>query len=806
VAKRNLLLVDADPRSLRVLEVSLRKAGYSVTTAGSVGAALELIELAEPDMIISDTRLPGQDGFALVAELRARKSFEHIPLIFLSSDPSVEAKVRGLELGVEDYLTKPVYIREILARVSLTMERRDREGLGRTTKTRFAGSLQDMGLVDLLQTIEVSRKSGVLKLSSGQRRGSIYFREGRVLDAEIGKLQGEPAIYRFLLWSEGSFELEFGEVEREDKLDISTQALLMEGVRRLDEWGRLQEQLPALDTVLDVNDTELVARIGDIPDELNAILRTFDGLRDLSDVLELAEGDDLVVLTGVSRLFFDGFLTVRHRSELSTDAQVGRHSDPFLGYVPVESSVPAASLPSLRSPVPGAALPLSDYPDESARLSMLTPRASVADPAAASTGRTPVAVVQLKRVSAINELTPMRPSGVTREIGPEQANGDDDRDARASSRPTQALEGEDDMKQRGKRKSERADDRGRGTVIPLHQGRHEPARDDPGASREQPAGAGASAELKSAASTPAAEPSELASSGEQISERPTIELHHDDDHPDVRDFFAAASKSIPPSADHWGDLDVEPDPVHHYAHRRGMLWTLAIAGAGLFLIGAFLLYNKVIMPTPEELGRHGSVALPTPDMLRTPPPEDRATQPVAPEQPAPTQETAEPVDSTPVAPSAEPTVPSAEAPEGPPPQAISATPSPGLTPAPGVLAPSAPAASPPAGDSYAAALSDARKLGFRRSAEQRYLAAIALDPNGVEALSGLAMLYLNQGKNEPARVRAQQAVALDPKSAEGWIVLGAAQSALGRTKEARDAYARCAAIPGRYAAECRRLL
>src|SRR3954467_3052765 len=98
VAKRNLLIVDADPRSLRVLEVSLRKAGYSVTTSGDVDSALELIELAEPDMIIADTRLPGKDGFALVGELRARPEAQHIPLMFLSSDPSVESKVRGLEL------------------------------------------------------------------------------------------------------------------------------------------------------------------------------------------------------------------------------------------------------------------------------------------------------------------------------------------------------------------------------------------------------------------------------------------------------------------------------------------------------------------------------------------------------------------------------------------------------------------------------------------------------------------------------------------------------------------------------------
>jgi len=66
VAKQNLLLVDADVRSLRVLEVSLRKAGYSVATSSDARGALELMELSKPDLILSDTRLPHVDGFVTV--------------------------------------------------------------------------------------------------------------------------------------------------------------------------------------------------------------------------------------------------------------------------------------------------------------------------------------------------------------------------------------------------------------------------------------------------------------------------------------------------------------------------------------------------------------------------------------------------------------------------------------------------------------------------------------------------------------------------------------------------------------------
>ena len=335
MAKQNLLLVDADPRSLRVLEVSLRKAGYSVTACENAESALEMVSLSEPDLILSDTRLPEMDGFSFVEKLRATESVDDIPLMFLSSDGSVESKVRGLELGVEDYLTKPIYIKEIITRVNLVLQRHERRGLERRslTKTRFAGSLSEMGLVDLLQTIDISRKSGVLSLDEGVRSGTIYFDEGRLVHAELDSkaapdrpadgaasprthlLKGERAIYRFLVWSEGDFDLEFRTVEPpEVTIQTSTQGLLMEGMRRLDEWGRMLEQLPPLDSIFEVESGELLERLAEIPDEINDLLRLFDGHRSLMDVVDVSADDDLQTLASISKLYFEGLIVDSGRS------------------------------------------------------------------------------------------------------------------------------------------------------------------------------------------------------------------------------------------------------------------------------------------------------------------------------------------------------------------------------------------------------------------------------------------------------------------------------------------------------------
>jgi DNA-binding response OmpR family regulator len=313
LAKKKVLLVDADQRSLRVLEVSLRKAGYNVTCANDGAAALEMLEHQAPDLIIADTKLPNMDGYTFVRRLKERSESASIPVIFLATQRSVEDKIRGLELGVEDYLTKPIFVRELLARVNVVLARRTQETLSdqrvsSTLTTRFAGSIQDMTVIDLLQTFEISRKSGTITFKSGTRLGYVWFKDGRMVDAEVGTLRGEEAVYRMLVWSEADFEVDFGAVDREEVVEQATSVLVMEGMRRADEWGRLIEQLPPLTSTFEVDHQKLVDRLSEIPDELNGILRLLDGRHTLMEVVDDSPFEDLSTLTTLSKLYFEGLL------------------------------------------------------------------------------------------------------------------------------------------------------------------------------------------------------------------------------------------------------------------------------------------------------------------------------------------------------------------------------------------------------------------------------------------------------------------------------------------------------------------
>lgn len=308
VAKQHLLLVDGDAKSLRVMEVSLKKAGFQVTTAIHGKDALEKVQISLPDLVLAETRMPEMDGFELCKVLKSDDRFRHIPYVFLTSQKAVESKVKGLETGAEDYLTKPIYIKEVVTRVRMILTKVEKERFEKKEqRAGFSGNLSDMGVVDLVQTFEIGRKTGTIQIL-GERQGTVFFKEGRVIDAELGRLRGENAFYRMLNTFEGQFEVSFAPVERGERIEVSTQGLLMEGMRRLDEWGRMLEQLPPLETVFELDYSSLADRLAEIPDEVNGLLRLFDGRRTLQRVVEDSDFEDLAALGIISKLYFEGLI------------------------------------------------------------------------------------------------------------------------------------------------------------------------------------------------------------------------------------------------------------------------------------------------------------------------------------------------------------------------------------------------------------------------------------------------------------------------------------------------------------------
>ena len=276
---KTVLLVESDSASRCVIEVHLRKDGYTVVSVADGAEALEKFEATAPDVVVAGTQLPTIDGFELVRRLRQNASNAELPVILLASDAELGERKRALDLGVEEYLTKPVYLRELTARVQFLLARRARQSMEETAlalpgHSRPTGSTRDLALVDIIRSFEAAGKSGIVRLRNGMHEAHVYFRDGRVVDADLGPLRAEAAIYRALLWDEASFEVEFTPVSKEDTLGCSTQALVMTGMRRVDEWVRLCTQVKPLAALLDIHPPQLLDRLNtmaEIPDGLKAM-------------------------------------------------------------------------------------------------------------------------------------------------------------------------------------------------------------------------------------------------------------------------------------------------------------------------------------------------------------------------------------------------------------------------------------------------------------------------------------------------------------------------------------------------------
>src|SRR5579883_1608843 len=139
-AKVRILVADDEPDLLTVIRDTLEHEGFIIETASDGRVALEKIKSDPPDIAILDWRMPFMDGFQVCRELRADPVFEHLPVILLSATATRDTKVEGLSIGADDFLTKPVDLLELMARVRMILKR-SRQGLDANPLTRLPGNV-----------------------------------------------------------------------------------------------------------------------------------------------------------------------------------------------------------------------------------------------------------------------------------------------------------------------------------------------------------------------------------------------------------------------------------------------------------------------------------------------------------------------------------------------------------------------------------------------------------------------------------------------------------------------------------------
>ena len=113
-----ILVVDDEPRNVRILQIQLEARGYTVLTAGDGADALEIIADKPPDLILLDINMPKVDGFQVVKRVRADKKTEFIPIIMITAlRDTHENRIKAVEAGADDFIEKPFNSFEVMARI-----------------------------------------------------------------------------------------------------------------------------------------------------------------------------------------------------------------------------------------------------------------------------------------------------------------------------------------------------------------------------------------------------------------------------------------------------------------------------------------------------------------------------------------------------------------------------------------------------------------------------------------------------------------------------------------------------------------
>ena len=173
-----ILVVDDEPRFLRLVEANLLTEGYEVLQAANGKQAVDMAADEKPDLILLDVMMPELDGFQACERIR---EFSSVPIIMLTAKGDEEHRVRGLELGADDYIVKPFSANELMARVRAVLRRSQRTG------PEFGDTLFERGNLRInFASAEVSNDGDPVQLSATEYRLLLQFalNVGKTLTSE----------------------------------------------------------------------------------------------------------------------------------------------------------------------------------------------------------------------------------------------------------------------------------------------------------------------------------------------------------------------------------------------------------------------------------------------------------------------------------------------------------------------------------------------------------------------------------------------------------------------------------------------
>lgn len=238
-------VVHPEPAVAEALRGGLLAADYDVVNMSSVHEVENITSdrhFMIPDAILTPLGDVISGDSMLIALFQSNPLMEQIPLVVVASSEGEERR-RALRMGLLSVVYPPYDGEEVALTTKLAIEKH------RSDQMLF-GSLSQLSVPDLLQTAEAGRRSGTITFRHDGCKGTVWMRDGYVVDAEIeGSCRGEEAVYAIAIWDTGTFEANFGDIEAAEAFRLPPSSLLLEAMRRFDEESAVNIRIPEVEPV-----------------------------------------------------------------------------------------------------------------------------------------------------------------------------------------------------------------------------------------------------------------------------------------------------------------------------------------------------------------------------------------------------------------------------------------------------------------------------------------------------------------------------------------------------------------------------
>ena len=307
---KKILIADSDKKVATALKGVLKDRGYEIVTSHDGATALNKALSDMPAVIVLSVVLPTVDGIKLSQILRSNPRTEAIPFIFLSES---EVEIPHFQRHGDFLFIKPINVDEVAARIYSIVDKVEKTEVSREDKL-IEGGLSEIALPDLLQMFSMNKKDGHLYITKGNDNGDIWIREGNIIDAAIGDISGEKALFRLLTWKTGNFKFLPVKVTVQQKISRATDNLIMEGLRQYDEWESLKEKFPQMDARLKVliDPSTLPKGLRPITQEIFLLLEFYPRV---SDIIDRNTFPDYEVMRTIMTLLTKGIIGITKEKE-----------------------------------------------------------------------------------------------------------------------------------------------------------------------------------------------------------------------------------------------------------------------------------------------------------------------------------------------------------------------------------------------------------------------------------------------------------------------------------------------------------